>query len=239
MSDELQPLGALGVPDELVHRILARAAALDVEYASRVPLARLREIARDAGVSESALAAALTEFESALVSAPPPSAHVWRGIAAPRGWRARVVVNAVAVLGGATVMAALGRIFVALNLSDGFRTAIMLIALVLIAEAAKRAGATTVRLVTLGLLVAQGAESLLELSFGWQIQGGEAHFGLILAGLAGVTLGAVVARRGRGDPTHVPPSAAAADVADAGVPRPVERRTWWLRLQPASARGAF
>ena len=51
-----------GIPDDDVPKVLARAAALDAEFAAHMPLTRLREIAHEAGVSDAALAEALAEY---------------------------------------------------------------------------------------------------------------------------------------------------------------------------------
>jgi hypothetical protein len=55
------PDGEAAVPEELAHRILARAVEIESREGPSVPLARLREVAREAGIAPEALARAVQE----------------------------------------------------------------------------------------------------------------------------------------------------------------------------------
>jgi hypothetical protein len=51
-----------GLAEDLAHRVLARAIELDARRATEVPVAHVREIARDRGISEAAFTAAWREM---------------------------------------------------------------------------------------------------------------------------------------------------------------------------------
>ena len=67
--------GSTLLPEETAHRILARAVELDAAHASDIPLARLREIAHEAGIGGRAFEQAVRELRSPVTA---PIADVQR-----------------------------------------------------------------------------------------------------------------------------------------------------------------
>lgn len=61
MSDNPRDDSLSDLPEPIAERVIARAIALDTDAQSRVPLERLRTIAREVGISDEALEQALTE----------------------------------------------------------------------------------------------------------------------------------------------------------------------------------
>ena len=55
---------ATSISEEDAHRLLARAAELDARQGASVPIAQLREVAREAGIAPEAFLQALTELEA-------------------------------------------------------------------------------------------------------------------------------------------------------------------------------
>ena len=56
----------LRLPEDVAHRLLARAVELDAARATQIPVGQLREIAREAGISEAALEAAAARWARSL-----------------------------------------------------------------------------------------------------------------------------------------------------------------------------
>lgn len=183
------PLHPQGIPDADVPQLFARAAAIDAEIVTHMPLTRLREIAQEAGVSDAALAAALEEYAGRVaMSRPKPL------------WRRMIVANgATLFIGGAIVMSAAR--LAQLAGGDLIVGPAMCLGLLASAAVAHRARATAMRVVSLGLAIAMGSELLLSLTQG-SIHGRSAHFALILGSVLGVAVGGLAIRRGDAKPPH-------------------------------------
>jgi hypothetical protein len=176
------------LPEDAAHRVLARAVELDHARARRVPLAHLRDAAREAGVSDAAFAQALAESQRPIAGPAPESGS------AP--WRAVVGAHALALVAcvGVLVLA------VGLHSMSGAgwvaRKAVDPAALALGALIAARLRARLLVLPLAGLALALGAEAAMDAAFGTPaVRGAGAHLALILAGVLGVLLGAFLARR--------------------------------------------
>ena len=178
-----------------MNHILRRAIALDADAADRMPIARLRSLAQEIGISDHALDAALAEFDrqGASVSASHPVAT------APTGrWRISIVRNA-AVLAGASIgLAVLGPAFEILRVPNFARSAVLVLAFVLIATVARRIGARLVQHSALGLLVALVVELVTAFRVSWQLHGAKAQLVVMATAVAGVVVGAIATRRGAG-----------------------------------------
>lgn len=173
------------IADAPARHLLERAASLD---ADGLTLDQLRDAATEAGISSAAFDAAVAE---------------WR--AAPRAqWatqrRRRLtdgfIRNAIALAGGWAAMAvlALPQVLFATpwvlhKLTDPLGLAVG-------ALIAVRLRARTATVVLGGIAVSQGAEFLMDLASGAPaIHGAGAHFALMIAGIAGVALGARFVRQ--------------------------------------------
>ena len=109
------------------------------------------------------------------------------------------------------------------------RAALLVLAVVLTADIARRRGAHTARRLSLGLLVALGVQFVTAFQTDWQLHGSTAQTVVILAAVAGVLVGAGVARYDRGTDGAASPQRPASTWA-----RHVRRgialvRGWWWR----------
>ena len=213
----------LALSEDAAHRLLARAVELDAQRGSRVSVAQLREIAREAGIAPEAFDDALAEFRSTeLGDAPRNHGPVralrrwWRHVDAsgsemgrPRSMWKDVTINALAFAIFWVVLSAFSRTSALLGLDWPANHAGNIIANLLGVGVALRLRAR-VTAVILGVTAAsQLAAYVMHLLFGiGTVQGGPTHWALMLAGLLGIALGAMVARP-RQPRAHVRP-----DVAD-------------------------
>jgi hypothetical protein len=218
------------LPEDAAHRLLARAVELDAARAAEIPVARLREAAREAGISAAAFEAALAEAQ-----APPATA------AAARGGRWETVFrNALAVVAFWGTLVLLVRLCRAADVAWQVRKAADVAALLVGAGVARRLGARVALFALAGLALAQGSEVAMDLLYGGPaVRGAGAHFALIVAGVGGVALGALLTRARRSSPPVAPaPHAAPADAAPGAAPAQTARPDS-LRLglgsRPASA----
>lgn len=202
------PTPSHGIPDADVPALLARAAELDVALVSHMPVARLREIALEAGVSDAALAEALAEYASR-----PPAQQFGEG------WRGALVRNAAVLALSVVLVASVSRLASAAG--DVPQILAVDVALLACAAIAHRTRAAVVRVVALGLAIAIGSDVLFTAIQG-PIRGASAHFALMLASVVGVAIGALIARRGS---TSMPPLV----TTEMPVRAPAERasRAWW------------
>ncbi len=185
------------LPESEAQRVLARAAELDAHGGPRVPLERLRLAALEAGLSAEAFDAALTEVRDAR-SAPQKSDTSWPRLAR---YTAAIVGTGVVLVAGAAVLNPVESAWLVRKLLDP-------VALGIGAALAMRFKVRPLALVLGGLAVATGAEFLMDLWAGQPaIRGAEPHFGLMIAGVAGVLLGSLL-RRSPHDPDAQPNSVA-------------------------------
>jgi hypothetical protein len=227
---------------------MARAVELDASRASEVTVAQLREAAQDAGISLAAFEAALAELQRAKMQpndqpmarprVPLNRIGVWLGLVGPDGSAAaiketllRSAVALAAFWGILTFLVAIGRVA---DIHWLVRKAIDPVALALGAVVAARLRARPVGLLLAGLAISQGAEFLMDAALGAPaVQGFGSHMALMIAGVAGVLLGARRLRR--------PPDADAAfaNVRESSVPldaeaqpAPPDNHHLMLRLRP-------
>lgn len=185
-------------------RIIARAIELDVELGDFTTLARVREIAKDAGISELALSRAISEpyAPAGQDSAARPSR--WQcfqrrfqaSYQASASDQEPIVPNLFAGASfflGTTMLAQVGHLFGTL----GVEASIVVSSLV----AAFIARTTRARLATLaffGFAACQVAELLMHATYGVDsVQGGPTHWAVMIAGLLGVAIGSRFAASGR------------------------------------------
>lgn len=204
------PTPSHGIPDADVPALLARAAELDVALAPHMPVARLREIALEAGVSDAALAEALAEYAS---RAPVRQFG--------EGWRRALAVNVAMLALSIVLVASASRLASARG--DFAQIIAIDVALLACAAIAQRTRATIMRVVALGLAIAIGSDTLFTAVEG-PIRGASAHFAIILGSVLGVAIGALIARRGS---TSVPPVDSAVTAKRARAVQP--KRVWWFR----------
>jgi hypothetical protein len=196
--------------EDAAHRLLARAVELDVQRVSQVSVAQLREIAREAGIAAEAFEDALAEFHSVTEAAAEPAnpgpvralRRWWRNIDASPSELSRpspmwkdVTINALAFAIFWMVLSAFSRTSALLGLDWPANHAGNIIANLLGVGVALRLRAR-VTAVLLGVTAAaQLAAYVMHLLFGiGTVQGGPTHWALMLAGLLGIALGAVLAR---------------------------------------------
>ncbi len=203
------------LPEDVAHRLLARAVELDASRDTEVTLTQLRDAAQDAGISAAAFDAALAELhpqgvEKHRVHGSPPgrglSARLRRllGIATPTGgvgslreFLLRNVLALAACWGILTFLVAMGGVA---DVEWLVRKALDPAALALGAAAAARLRARPVGILLAGLAISTGAEFLMDAALGAPaVQGFGSHLALMIAGIAGVLLGGRLLRRPPGE----------------------------------------
>lgn len=198
------------LPEAEAQRVLARAAEIDAHGGPSVPLERLRLAALEAGLTPAAFEAALNEVRNAR-QAPPTATTPWPRLAR---YAAAVVGTGVVLVTGATILNPVESAWLVRKLLDP-------VALGLGAALAMRFRVRPLAILLGGLAVATGAEFLMDLWAGQPaIRGAEPHFGLMIAGVAGVLLGSLLRRSPR-DP-EVQPDAVAATARTSTPPRPTD-----------------
>ena len=236
------------LPEDVAHRLLARAVELDASRDTEVTLTQLREAAQDAGISAAAFDTALAELQREgaeqyrVHSIPPVRGHStplrrWLGIAEPAtgvgSLREALFRNALALAafwGILTFLVAMGRVA---DVEWLVRKATDPAALTLGAAAAARLRARPVGILLAGLAISTGAEFFMDAALGAPaVQGFGSHMALMIAGVAGVILGGRLLHRppaeGRASERTTPSSMdAGADVE----PPFQQRRALALRLR--------
>jgi hypothetical protein len=172
---------------DAARRVLARAAELDAQAAADVPVARLRDAAREAGISDAAFEAALHDVETREAEHAPPR----RG----RDVVGAVVVNVLAFALFWVTLALWARVEHSLQLAweaDHPARALLNVLGVFIALRLRARAVAVVLAVT---AAAQVAQYPLHLLFGIEVlQGAAAKWGLMLAALLGVVFGVLMTR---------------------------------------------
>jgi hypothetical protein len=190
-----QPDGATLLPEETAHRILARAVELDAAHASDVPLVRLREIAREAGIGGRAFELALQEFQSSAVASDTEEPRtggrhsVWSRVE-PFVRNAGAFAAAMAIIGTANRAA--------LSLGSGWQLehATSILANILGVGVALRLRGRVAAFVLAVTAIAQLAEYPMHLMFGiGTVQGGATKWALIIAAALGLGVGALAHKR--------------------------------------------
>lgn len=172
------------LPEAEAHRVLARAAEIDAQDGPSVPLERLRLAALEAGLSPAAFEAALSEVHEAR-RAHPPTSSPWPRLARYAG---AMLGTGVMLVTGAAILNDVESAWLVRKLLDP-------VALGVGAALALRFKVRPLALVLGGLAVATGAEFFMDLWAGRPaIRGAEPHFGLMIAGVAGVLLGSLLRR---------------------------------------------
>jgi hypothetical protein len=219
--------------DADARRLIARAIELEAEIGDHTTFARVREIAKDAGISELALSRAITELRApapALVKAPAPAREsLWDRL------RHRLLANyqptpidseplvpnllvGASFWFGALLLAQVGHLFGTLGVE-----ASIIVSSLTAAFIARKSRARLATFALLGFTAFQAAEFLMHARFGVDsVQGGPTHWAVMIAGMLGVALGARFA--GPADaPSVAPPARDAAhyarpDAASGAVP---------------------
>ena len=189
-----QPDGSTLLPEETAHRILARAVELDAAQASDIPLARLREIAREAGIGGRAFEQALHELQST-VAAPVTERQIKED---SRVW-SRVepfVRNAGAFAAAMAIIGTMSRAAVSLGAGWPLEHAVSIFANILGVGLALRLRGRVTAFVLAVTAIAQLAEYPTHLVFGiGTVQGGPTKWALITASALGLGFGAFAHRR--------------------------------------------
>ena len=195
------------LPESDAQRVLARAAEIDAQGGPSVPLERLRLAALEAGLTPAAFEAALAEVRAATLT-PPKSTSEWPRLARYAG---AVVGTGVILVAGASLLNPVESAWLVRKLLDP-------VALGLGAALAMRFKVRPLAILLGGLAVATGAEFLMDLWVGQPaIRGAAPHFGLMIAGVAGVLLGALLRRVPGGPDAH--PDSVAESVRTSTPPR--------------------
>ena len=216
--DHTQP----SLSESEAQRVLARAAEIDAQGGPSVPLERLRLAALEAGLTPAAFEAALAEVREARI-APLPPANPWPRLARYAG---AIVGTGVVLVAGASVLNDVESAWLVRKLLDP-------VALGLGAALAMRFKVRPLAILLGGLAVATGAEFLMDMWAGQPaIRGAEPHFGLMIAGVAGVLLGSLL-RRSSGGP-DAQPETVAQPVRESTPPCPTDAAmivsAGWRRL---------
>ncbi|HEX6048473.1 MAG TPA: hypothetical protein VFZ21_04370, partial [Gemmatimonadaceae bacterium] len=206
--------------EDAAHRLLARAVELDAQHGSRVSVAQLREIAREAGIAPEAFDAALGEYHNrtaeparrSRVLAPlrrwwPSGQEEGKTNRTDTMWKA-VTINVLAFAVFWVVLSSFSRVSAALDLSWPANHAGNILANLFGVGVALRLRARVTGIVLGVTAAAQLAGYIMHLIFGIQsVQGGPTHWALFLAGLLGIALGALL-MRSRTTPADVTPTSA-------------------------------
>ena len=172
------------LPESEAQRVLARAAEIDAQGGPSVPIERLRLAALEAGLTPAAFEAALAEVRDARLTPPKPAGE-WPRLARYAG---AIVGTGAILVAGASVLNPIESAWLVRKLLDPA-------ALGLGAALAMRFKVRPLAILLGGLAVATGAEFLMDLWVGQPaIRGAAPHFGLMIAGVAGVLLGALLRR---------------------------------------------
>jgi hypothetical protein len=216
------------VSEEDAHRVLARAVELDARLAAQVSIARLREVAHEAGIAPAAFEAALSEFRvehaRADGEAKPGFLRSLRDRNRRSTWQS-LTSNVAAFVAFAVLIVAIGRTNRALDWNWQTYHAMQILATAIVATFSVRRRARISALFFGTTTAAQAARYVMHLLFGIQtVQGGPTQWGLILASLLGIGFGALLLRS-RQSADHAPPRAGD-DTLGATVPGDVaaERR---------------
>lgn len=221
-----EPLSQLSEAD--ARRLIARAIELDAEIGDHTTFARVREIAKDAGISELALSRAMNELRATVPVSPPERASLWDRLRHRVAARYKptpidsdpLVPNLLVGASfwvGALLLAQVGHLFGTLGVEASIIVSSLIAALV-----ARKTGARLATFALLGFASFQIAEFLMHARYGVDsVQGGPTHWAVMIAGMLGVALGARFAGRAE-SPSFAPP---APDAHSTSVPQvEVERR---------------
>ncbi len=218
--------------EQVAHDVLARAAVLDAHDAASVSVARLREIAREAGIVESAFDRAIAEVG---VRAPSTrisgesrtlTSRVWPGL----------VTNAVAFAAFWALLGLMTRIASSLGAPWQLHHGAMIAANLIGVGVAMRLRARVTSALLAVTAAAQFAEYPIQLLFGIdKVQGGGTKWALLLAGAVGLGFGALLMRARRPPAAPLPQHAT---LSETGEAEPRKRWFWWAqcRTLPALAR---
>jgi hypothetical protein len=176
------------VSESEAQRLLARASELDAHLGGVVSLDRLRQAAREAGLSNAAFDVALAELRATPSSTSASATKAWPRLARVAG---PVLGAAALLIGGALILNDSNAAWLVRKLLDP-------LALGVGAALAFRFRVRPLAIVLGGLAVATGAEFLMDFWAGQPaIRGAEPHFALLIAGIGGVLLGALWSRKPR------------------------------------------
>ena len=189
-----QPDDSTLLPEETAHRILARAVELDVAQASDIPLARLREIAREAGIGRRAFEQAFRELQSPVIS---PLADVQRQAGSEVWLRVEPFARNVGAFAAAMVIiGAMSRAAGSLGSGWPLEHAASILGNILGVGLSLRLRARVTAFVLAVTAIAQLAEYPMHLMFGiGTVQGGATKWALIIASALGLGLGAFAQMR--------------------------------------------
>lgn len=237
-SDQSQAQPADSIPEDVAHRILARAAEIESREAPSIPLARLREVALEAGIAPAALDQAIDE-----ITTPRRPGIFRRGLywvvnrlsnASPLPPLTALTINIVAFCSFWVLISLSARLAAALQggwvVSNGLMIVATLIGLGMAVRVRARFTAVLLAITAAAIL----AEFPLQLIYGIAVvQGAATKWALMLAGGFGLLLSRVLARRP--DPARsldAPKPEQAEDEGTTPSPLPPDYTT--LRLRPAS-----
>jgi hypothetical protein len=209
-----------------VAQLLRRAATVDAVLGDSLTVAQLRAVAREAGISDTALRVAMTELEQ--------DQH--NDAISSSSRRRRVVDQVVRTVAVGIVVAGSMRLLVPLTrlIDADVGAAIGLIASLSLGMAtARRLRARIAELATAGLGVALVAELALTVSVG-PIRGLSAHLAEFVAALGGVAAGVWLSRRRSAALTPLSPSVSLEEEPERVDAEP--RRSWrtWLVERPGA-----
>ena len=226
------PEGPQFLSEETAHRVLARAVELDARQASDVPLLKLREIAKEAGISERALDEAFRELRSTTSDLVPVKQEAGYKSLFMRGLP--LLRNAVSLAVALPLVGTVSRLAQGIGAEWPLQHALAILATIAGAGIAHRLRGHVAAFVLAVVAIAQLAEWPMHLYFGIQtVQGGPTKFALLLAAGLGLGIGVLV-RRGKGE---LPSAAASEEPVVATNVRPDDenpalvRRGLSLRLQ--------
>jgi|SRR5688572_18395141 hypothetical protein len=193
-KDPESPDLATPLSEETAHRVLARAVELDARHASDVPIAKLREIAREAGIGDRALELALLEIGASVSVV--ASAGQQPGSDVRRWSRfAPVMRNAGAFTATMVMIGAAGRLVSPLGAGWHVEHAVAILANFVGVGVSLRVRAKLTAFVLAITAVAQLAEYPMHLLFGIEtVQGGATKWALMLAAALGLGFG-IAARK--------------------------------------------
>jgi hypothetical protein len=229
--------GDTSIPEEVAHRILARAAEIEARDGASVPLARVREVASEAGIAPAAVERAMRE-----VLHPPRS---WAGRLTDRllGWltstspvstMATVTTNVLAFSAAWLLMGAGARI--ALQFGDGWviTNGVMILSLLVGLGLAVRVRARLTAILLAITAAALLAEYPLHLIYGiGVVQGAATKWALMLSAGFGIMLSRLLTRKRAPRPADQLPGNAATDTtADSQRQSPPDLTTLRLRIVP-------
>lgn len=226
------------VPEDVAHRILARAAEIEAREGPSVPLSRLRDVAREAGIAPSAMDRAVHEILN-----PPRSraARLWDRVVtwfshtSPVNAVTAVTLNVVAFSAAYILMGLAARLAAMIGGGWMVSNGMLIVATLIGVGMAVRVRARLTAILLAITAAAMLAEYPLQLIYGiGVVQGAATKWALLLSAGFGIMLSRLLTRRTGNSSRPVLPTELSATAAPDQVEKSTPPDLNTLRLRPVA-----